>query len=226
MKQMGRPRCGSMRYCEHCKKAFYAFCKSKQKYCTLECYRLSNAIGDKKTCARCGTVKPISEFGKTNSTRDKNGYQAYCRPCGLQKNAEWRAKNRPRADGLPSRACVRVPKTAEQKRIEKNAKAREYRKNNKDKVLMWNRLRRHRERGAGPTPSRYEIERLICLQDARCVYCSKQFFTDPFEIDHKTPVSRGGKNHISNLHLVCPTCNMRKSSKTHEEYMHRLGMMG
>jgi 5-methylcytosine-specific restriction endonuclease McrA len=43
--------------------------------------------------------------------------------------------------------------------------------------------------------------------------------SDQFHIDHKTPISRGGSNDIGNLQILCPTCNMKKGAKTHDEYM-------
>ncbi len=86
------------------------------------------------------------------------------------------------------------------------------------KVLMWNRIRRHRERASGEMPHRYEIGLLMCKQDAHCVYCGMLLSGD-YHIDHKTPVSRGGSNDIENLQILCPTCNVKKGAKTHDEYV-------
>lgn len=86
---------------------------------------------------------------------------------------------------------------------------------------MLNRLRAHRERAAGPTPHRFDISRMFCEQDARCVYCRQMLHK--YHIDHKLPVSRGGTNDIANLQLLCPRCNMRKSRMTHEEFQLRYG---
>ena len=48
-----------------------------------------------------------------------------------------------------------------------------------------------------------------------CRYCRRR----ATHIDHKLPVSRGGKNNIENLQPVCLSCNSRKMNKTHEEYL-------
>lgn len=107
-----------------------------------------------------------------------------------------------------------------EKRRLKAARQRSYRLANMPKVLMWNRLRRQAERAAGRMPDRHEIGRLLCQQDARCIYCRS--LLQGFHIDHKTPVSRGGSNEIDNLQLLCADCNLRKSSLTHEEFLERL----
>lgn len=92
-----------------------------------------------------------------------------------------------------------------------------YRKKNARKIAMWNRLRRHRERGAGAIPHPYEIGAMLCAQDARCTYCGTLLAA--YHIDHKTPLRRGGTNDMENLQLLCPTCNMSKGTKTHDEFL-------
>lgn len=54
------------------------------------------------------------------------------------------------------------------------------------------------------------------LQD-RCGYCGEDL-DDGSEIDHITPVSRGGSNDPSNLTLCCLSCNRTKGDKTLSEY--------
>lgn len=159
-----------------------------------------------KPCARC------HKHPRFNT-------QAYCRSCGLQVNAEWRAANRPMKDGRPPEHNTgRNLRTPEQKRLDKNRRAIAYRMANKEKVRMWNRLRRHRERAAGTMPDRWDIGWLVCSQDAKCVYCKTPFHSAAYELDHKTPISRGGSNDLENIQLVCATCNMRKGAKTHQEF--------
>jgi hypothetical protein len=38
------------------------------------------------------------------------------------------------------------------------------------------------------------------------------------DIDHATPLSRGGLHVVENLRISCSTCNNRKSSKTEKEF--------
>ena len=52
-----------------------------------------------------------------------------------------------------------------------------------------------------------------------CAYCNTEIDEDTATKDHKTPISRGGKNSISNLQLVCDPCNTIKAELTDEEFV-------
>ena len=55
---------------------------------------------------------------------------------------------------------------------------------------------------------------------ARCAYCGNAR-TDRYELDHIVPRSRGGSNRVSNLVVSCHDCNVRKGSKSVEEFLAR-----
>jgi 5-methylcytosine-specific restriction endonuclease McrA len=50
----------------------------------------------------------------------------------------------------------------------------------------------------------------------RCAYCRVDFET--LQIDHVTPVSRGGSDAIGNLVLACVPCNKSKGTQTAAEF--------
>jgi hypothetical protein len=53
-----------------------------------------------------------------------------------------------------------------------------------------------------------------------CSYCGKEIINDEdFTVDHKLPVSRGGKTEEPNLCISCKKCNQEKSNLTDDEYM-------
>lgn len=52
---------------------------------------------------------------------------------------------------------------------------------------------------------------------AICYYCGSKC-TDG-HVDHVIPLSRGGKDELSNLVWACPSCNLRKNDLTAEEFM-------
>lgn len=68
-------------------------------------------------------------------------------------------------------------------------------------------------------PSRYVSDKLraqVLERDGgRCVSCGD---TENLEIDHKTPVSKGGKSELDNLQALCRPCNRSKRVKTSEQF--------
>lgn len=47
-----------------------------------------------------------------------------------------------------------------------------------------------------------------------CRYC---FSTENLTLDHKIPISQGGKNEISNYQCLCFRCNGTKSGLSHNQ---------
>jgi 5-methylcytosine-specific restriction endonuclease McrA len=52
----------------------------------------------------------------------------------------------------------------------------------------------------------------------KCYYCNKKLEESETEIEHKTPVSRGGRNKRSNVVLSCKKCNREKGRKNEKEF--------
>ena len=70
-------------------------------------------------------------------------------------------------------------------------------------------------RTAGPKLSRTEIADILIEENGmRCAGCDREF-DDPLylQLDHKTPRSEGGLNHISNRMLLCGPCNRITSDR-------------
>ena len=55
-------------------------------------------------------------------------------------------------------------------------------------------------------------------QQGRCLYCGGRQRMDLMDIDHRTPLARGGSNDRRNLQLLCRTCNLRKGTRTDREF--------
>lgn len=62
-----------------------------------------------------------------------------------------------------------------------------------------------------------DIIRMHENQDGCCYYCQEKLIE--YHVEHMTPISRGGLDCIHNIALACPTCNLRKSDKTAEEFL-------
>ena len=56
-------------------------------------------------------------------------------------------------------------------------------------------------------------EYLLAQYGQKCQGCDREF-DDPryLQLDHNTPPSDGGRNHISNRVLLCGPCNLLKSN--------------
>lgn len=68
-----------------------------------------------------------------------------------------------------------------------------------------------------PTMRRVVVE-LYLQQSGRCAYCQNQLGVG-FHVEHRLPVSRGGTHARENLCCACPTCNLRKGTRTEEEFL-------
>ena len=66
----------------------------------------------------------------------------------------------------------------------------------------------------GPRMSRAEMyEYLLAQRGSRCQGCDRDFDDSRYlELDHNTPRSDGGMNHITNRVLLCGPCNRAKSN--------------
>lgn len=229
--------------CENCGAVFFlppSTAVRGTKCCSLACRdavrrrSVYDDEGSRKRCAGCGEWKPFAAFAPTSGEKASTkavALQSHCRPCGLEKSAQWAkenaaAKRRHKAVSYlmhqeKLRAGKRVENMTDEARAKKLASAKRSRKKRADAIRLLNRLRRVRERAAGKLPDRHEIGRMLCSQDARCTYC--HCLLSSFHIDHIMPVSRGGLNDRANLQLLCPTCNMKKGASTHAEYALRVG---
>lgn len=58
---------------------------------------------------------------------------------------------------------------------------------------------------------------IIERDDSICQICGKKCKNNEIEIDHIKPISKGGKTSLSNLQVLCMTCNRKKSNKWLEE---------
>ena len=65
----------------------------------------------------------------------------------------------------------------------------------------------------------YARQHLFPKQNGKCAYCERRLPIDLFQVDHRTPMAQGGANAITNLQLLCASCNHVKHNKTHKEYM-------
>lgn len=140
-----------------------------------------------------------------------------CRECKRKRDHDYRKQN-----------------PAKIKKVHSN-----WRRRNPDKLVVYlkayevknpeARLRRTRKRRALQKSNlglwaefSSQLEKLLfSAQKGQCFYCGKVLnWNDKrrCQLEHKTPLSRGGGHGVLNWCISCDDCNRRKSNKTVEEF--------
>lgn len=88
-----------------------------------------------------------------------------------------------------------------------------------------NRKRKAIKRGAEGHHTAQDIATILAAQKRRCAYCKVRFVGRKFHVDHILALSKGGSNWPSNLQLLCPSCNQRKSDKDAVEFARSAGLL-
>jgi 5-methylcytosine-specific restriction endonuclease McrA len=108
--------------------------------------------------------------------------------------------------------CMKARNSENAEYDRERAKSR-YREN-KEAAYAKNHRRRAILLGALGKYSPQEIKELLRKQNCRCAEptCGSSL-KKKFHRDHIMPLTLGGGNSISNIQLLCPTCNLRKRAK-------------
>lgn len=133
-----------------------------------------------------------------------------CRSCKEQKPRAEFPRDSTRKDGhhpycRPCRA--KIEKDRQQKRKERGAR----------RLSDLARYKRLTEYGPAPPFARpFRWKR----QKGHCFYCQAKLVSPEFgELDHWTPLARGGRGILCNLVLACKSCNHSKGAKTGDEFI-------
>lgn len=193
-----------------------------------------------KRCIKCKQMLPTDEFFPRKTGKD--GLNAKCRRCNsiecaahyaahkeemAATNAAWILANRD--THLATKAAYRAEHREEACaasaawRVANPEKARaqmlSYRAAHPEKKRSYGAKRRALKRGctAEQMPEHYELG-LYEAQHGLCYYCGDSLEETGHHLDHMNPLSRKGAHSLANLCLACPSCNMRKHTKTAEEF--------
>jgi 5-methylcytosine-specific restriction endonuclease McrA len=58
----------------------------------------------------------------------------------------------------------------------------------------------------------------LASERATCPYCTRKLTPKNFELDHATPLNRGGQFTVPNTDVICGPCNKKKGGLTRQEF--------
>lgn len=110
----------------------------------------------------------------------------------------------------------------EKNKEKRRAYYKRWSKNNQDIRRAHKRKRQAAKKNDKGFRNVHELWEMYHSQDGLCAYCEVPLFGN-FHVDHMQPLSRGGADNPDNYAITCPTCNLRKHSKTTIEFVSTLG---
>lgn len=183
-------------------------------------------MSNEKKCTKCGEVLPLDLF--TKDKQKKDGLRSSCKVCmkkiwkdNYHKIAEsHRSRNKRYAQLNKEKVSAYHKEYYLENKDSISDYGKRYREENRDQVIAskkaWKANIRSEKAGVYGELSRLDIEYLR-LNNKDCYYCGSDV-RENYEIDHKTPISRGGDNTVNNIVICCHDCNQSKGSKTEKEY--------
>lgn len=83
----------------------------------------------------------------------------------------------------------------------------------KEKIIFVNKKEQFDETSNRRIFSEFEKQSIASSHDYKCNTCNTDLVEREFDIDHKIPLNKGGKNSVENLQPLCKTCHKQKTAK-------------
>jgi 5-methylcytosine-specific restriction endonuclease McrA len=202
-----------------------------------------------KICRKCNIEKEKEFFSKDASSKD--GLKRLCKLCislwnknhrlnnkdkAILRDKKYRGKNPEKIRAASRRwreknkqRKLEVGRAYQERNREKiNQYSREWSRNNKELKLAYSRNRRAISKKADGTHTPDDVANIFNLQRGMCANCGCKLFKSgkkKMHVDHIMPLALGGSNWPSNLQCLCPTCNLRKSSKHPDDWANQQGRL-
>lgn len=180
-----------------------------------------------KPCSSCGKVKSLEEFRKQVGCPRGIGVCKSCKAAAARENyrnnkesrkhyiREWQRRNRLKQKlyrktyAMENKEAVRVANSNWRRR--NYAKCRSYCAKRTASLL---------ERSVGDRRLILKVyEEAASNKKINCRYCGRiTMGRRERHVDHLIPISRGGNHEAANLCIACSSCNLRKGTKTPEEF--------
>lgn len=187
--------------CYYCKKLFISKRKNdRYKYCSLKCKWNDYYRKKKKTFK--GKIIYCGFCGKKIITKTKN--HKFCST--LCRNRYWKKQNYKKYKERTKKYNFITHKKRKLKIIK-------WKKENKDKIIQYNRNYLKRRKESGKEISIENWERLKKKYNYTCPCCNRKEPNIKLQKDHIIPLIKGDKNEINNIQPLCDVCNGRKGIK-------------
>lgn len=185
-----------------------------------------------KKCSKCGDLKPLDKFYFLKS--GKEARRSECITCSQAACRQYRAKNIEKIKAI-DKAYYEKNKDRWKEYEIKRRQSPDFRRKisetqkrwylrNKEQKNVWTRNRRAKIKGLMGTHTKQDVLNLLRLQKSLCIYCRIDIGKS-FHVDHIMPVSAGGHNDVSNLQLLCKTCNLKKNNKHPQQFAEEIGLL-
>ena len=165
-------------------------------------------------CIKCGTAeRKHAADGLCRGCYHKQYYrnnQDKLKEYGKVHNKQWREENKER------KAEYDKQYRGDNKELRKQWNS-EWSKANPENRRANTRNYQAKKHNNGGTHTEEDIKLLLNLSGHQCQRpeCSA---TEDLEIDHVIPLSRGGRNDITNLQVLCKSCNCSKGNRHSTDY--------
>jgi 5-methylcytosine-specific restriction endonuclease McrA len=167
-------------------------------------------------CYRCKEIRPLSEFIERVDDR----FYRMCRLCVSEIQAHAAKNKRRLAHTETHRECYVCRRVQANAAFTRRSNGTFFSACKECNRHHFGQRRRARLIGADGEYSTSEWQALVD-GFSRCPACERRWADiplppgrrSPITVDHKVPISKGGRNSIENLQPLCYSCNSRKGNR-------------
>lgn len=183
------------------------------------------AMGSMRCCWICDVDRNDARLDKYYAVLFSAPPVGECVVCG---------KEIPYKNGYRAKYCSRICQAVPRKIYETpELGARAHRRRYKERLKLTEYGRKrllagksNRTKAHGGTPYTYKQElALFEKQGRKCAICRCKLAVGAYQRDHIMPLALGGGLDISNIQIVCPSCNQLKGAKHPVEFMQSMGYL-
>lgn len=165
------------------------------------------------TCRNCCKKYKDNNKEKINATRRKY-YKNKKEKFSKQAKFKWQNMS----EEMKKNRLIYFSDYYKKTKKERSEKNKIWRLANKEYLYLRNRARELKIKEYVKITQK-QIELLLNSYNNKCIYCAVDVFRGiNLHLDHKVPLSRNGDHTLENLVPSCKVCNLKKGTKTFEEF--------